>query len=1605
MPFIILFISLNSYSQTIILNEDFSTGSGKTPPSGWNNVLNSGTAGQIWNFTDTTPAITDGDFNGNYAILDSDGYGNASSQNATLTSPTFDTSTFTSLELSFSNQFRFYATGESARIEVFNGSNWTTIDTYTTNTDYPTSAVRTYNILAATNGATNARVRFTYIGAWGYWWAIDNVKVEGTSSVAPTRIPITITADAKSKEFGDADPALTYVITSGSLDSGDTLVGGLTRDAGEAVANYNINQGSLLNVNNPKYDITFISAIFSIGSKDTDGDGYADDIDVDLDNDGILNVDESCIIAGAAEPESDRIKYSDEGYDMYVIGGNTNNGNGYKESGFEKGAFAKGLNLTVLNNANDFTFTTVGGENNAASSEATFANGTLSYTTNANTSTNRRNEFRGTTGASFRSGTTGDALYIKPSINLTVGEVYSIDIDFNTSVNAFSFDLVDILDTTQDPADLLVRYEVFADSKLIAYFESGFIGDDAVATVNIFDGNNISRGTMVVGQNTESTIGFISSTKVNQVSIVHKVLNGTVSGSFVDLHGMDNFVYSTEDISCLSDGLDVDGDGIPNERDIDSDNDGIPDNIEAQTTIDYIAPNYIYTVNGLDTAYGTGLIPVNTDGIDNADFTDLDSDNDSLFDTLEAGYTIDTNNDGVTNGSVGENGLDNSLYPADDYSDVNASIDNPNTDLPDLDNDALTIGDVDYRDIHASGTPMITQFYLEGTSRVIEITNIHPTNSILSSTIELSLFRNKTGAQTNIAPNNFFTIPNELAPGESILINNNTSAFAGTKYNPITALIGANDILVLSHPKSIVSGINDWDNRYESAINLESDKIYVRNDEVTSTNSDFTESEWVVYVNEDLDPYRDVDLGGPERHPHAPLINEIDTANPESNLKLGVHRTSPTLRIGNAWSNGYPDRSRRVIIDEDFASTSILKAKELTINSGNKLTITNNLLVVSEEITFGSATSEIRLANGSQLIQTHTTASKISGSGKLYIDQDSPTPSTYRYNYMSSPVGGASGYTLQNVLKDGSTATTATSTPLDIDFIGGYDGAVASPIKISDYWVYTYASSDGKRSNWSQKKSTGNIPVTDGFTLKGPGAAQNYTFVGIPNDGILNTNVGGNQAYLVGNPFPSAISAKKFIEDNKDSTTSTLYFWQHAGEEDTSTAEAGHSFNGYIGGYATRNISMGVAANSPSISGAFDINMEAINGTTTGTTTNDGGNNVVLLNSINEYVEFSRVPRAVDALTISYRSITPALVNLKVNDVIIGQYTLPASNVYTTYEFEECIEVNSDFTIESLNVLNLYIESINLKDDDGQISCEPSAGSAAAPTYTTPLDYIAVGQGFFISGDSDGGPITFNNSQRENIVEGAKSTFFKSNITHKEKAEARKILPILKLGMNYTSNEGSELHRQIGISFKVNNSFKYDSGYDSYTFDLSSTDFYWKFSENDEKYAITGIQSITEDLEVPLEIVVAADDTISIEIDELNFDNTELYILDKLENKYYNIKEGKAEIALIKGEHKDRFFLVFKENKVLGTEDEAILNSVTIFYSKINKEINIDLGDALEIKEASLFSILGQEIYNWQFDSDKVNNKKLKVKNLSKAIYIVKIKTDSGDVSKKILID
>ncbi len=86
-----------------------------------------------------------------------------------------------------------------------------------------------------------------------------------SSDLTITKLPVTVTATAKSKVYGYDDPALTYKITDGYLVAGDFFKGKLTRVAGENVGTYKIQQGSLAINNN--YILTFVGANFIINKR------------------------------------------------------------------------------------------------------------------------------------------------------------------------------------------------------------------------------------------------------------------------------------------------------------------------------------------------------------------------------------------------------------------------------------------------------------------------------------------------------------------------------------------------------------------------------------------------------------------------------------------------------------------------------------------------------------------------------------------------------------------------------------------------------------------------------------------------------------------------------------------------------------------------------------------------------------------------------------------------------------------------------------------------------------------------------------------------------------------------------------------------------------------------------------------------------------------------------------------------------------------------------------------------------------------------------------------------------------------------------------------
>lgn len=324
-------------------------------------------------------------------------------------------------------------------------------------------------------------------------------------------------------------------------------------------------------------------------------------------------------------------------------------------------------------------------------------------------------------------------------------------------------------------------------------------------------------------------------------------------------------------------------------------------------------------------------------------------------------------------------------------------------------------------------------------------------------------------------------------------------------------------------------------------------------------------------------------------------VQEPDTAPiPYTSVTNGNWETDAT------WTN-YPvwDVPNSVGIDNSTKiDWNIVKTSHNITSNGNKtvlgLLVNSNTLSAAndskiEVSSYLKLDGKIDLIGKSQLIQTEGSILETSSAGFIERDQQGQS-NKYNYNYWSSPVSpintttNNTNYTITGVMKDGTTTT-----PQNINWIGGYDGSPTTPISLARYWLYKFDNYVNAYANWMQILETGALRVGQGYTLKGSGAAsgtQNYTFVGKPNNGTIATNtVGNDQLLLTGNPYPSSLDADAFITDNissletftSPSIDGTLYFWEHYASNNT------HILRDYQGGYAARNLTGGLAPSSAGV--------------------------------------------------------------------------------------------------------------------------------------------------------------------------------------------------------------------------------------------------------------------------------------------------------------------------------------------------------------------------------------------------------------------------------------
>ncbi|PQJ78738.1 gliding motility-associated C-terminal domain-containing protein [Polaribacter porphyrae] len=270
--------------------------------------------------------------------------------------------------------------------------------------------------------------------------------------------------------------------------------------------------------------------------------------------------------------------------------------------------------------------------------------------------------------------------------------------------------------------------------------------------------------------------------------------NGRTNGS-IGFNGLDNTKETNDSSTATINYIlpNTDANGNANFLDIDADDDGIVDNIEAQPTSTYITTNSIFSNDGIDTAYPNGLSPVDSDNDSIADYIDTNSDNDTRDDIIEG---WDVNSDEIpetvpTNLDIDNDGLDDAFDTDDTI--VNPTNNQTPLSFPNFDN--ADTPERDWREILAVVVLITNDTKTESEEFVFNITLVTKNdNSILiESATPISIsFSTSDGTDTTntfeeaTAPFDYIPVSNTIL---TIPALTNTSEFRITSLeDPISEL-------------------------------------------------------------------------------------------------------------------------------------------------------------------------------------------------------------------------------------------------------------------------------------------------------------------------------------------------------------------------------------------------------------------------------------------------------------------------------------------------------------------------------------------------------------------------------------------------------------------------------------------------------------------------------------------------------------------------------------------------------------------------------------------------------------------------------------------------
>ena len=264
---------------------------------------------------------------------------------------------------------------------------------------------------------------------------------------------------------------------------------------------------------------------------------------------------------------------------------------------------------------------------------------------------------------------------------------------------------------------------------------------------------------------------------------------------------------------------------------------------------------------------------------------------------------------------------------------------------------------------------------------------------------------------------------------------------------------------------------------------------------------------------------------------------------------------------------------------------------------------------------------------------------------------------------------------------------------------------------------------------------------------------------------------------------------------------------------------------------------------------------------------------------------------------------------------------------------------------------------------------------------------LAPGQGFFVTANIAGGTVNFAEANQSHNAD----TFQKTANTE------IKVLISVDGFQNYAK-----------VYYLDNATIGFDVGYEGELFGGTSDSFsiYTQLlTDNiDKKYQVQSLpNSDYENMVIPVGISADAGKEITFTADALNVPSgLKVFFEDRQTNTFTRLDETNSEYKVTLTETLNgvgRFYM-HTTASVLSTED-IILNSVRIFKtdSSTLKITGLPKGKT----SFYLYNILGKEMMTTIFTAN--GNKEISLSKLASGIYLAKIQTEKGVISKKIILD